>query len=226
MIVISQVLGNVKTDSVWGEKLKSYELDYLILENGDMYKNSCRKMTQQGKDLGISLERNSLLADGDVLLCDDAHAHAIIVKLILRDVMVIDLTELLTFSHEMMLKISFELGHALGNQHWKSIIHDSQVFIPLSVSHKVMESVIHTHHLTGIHYRFEKGDRILSCLTPSEARLLFGGAEDLGAHVHVNHSQDLQRIGHSHSHEHGGHRHDHHAGHCHNNEHDEHYSQR
>lgn len=57
MIVISHVLGNVKTDPVWAEKLKAYELDYLTLEHGDMYKNSCRKMTEQGKDLGISLER-------------------------------------------------------------------------------------------------------------------------------------------------------------------------
>ncbi|WP_395755730.1 urease accessory protein UreE [Edwardsiella ictaluri] len=225
MIVISHVLGNVKTDPVWVEKLKAYELDYLTLEHGDMYKNSCRKMTEQGKDLGISLERNSLLADGDVLLCDDKHAYAIIVKLILRDVMIIDLTDLLNFSHEMMLKISFELGHALGNQHWKSIIHESQVFVPLSVSHKVMESVIQTHRFTGIHYRFEKGDSILSCLTPSEARLLFGGAEDLGAHVHVDHSHSHDFMGHSHEHE--GHRHVHnHAGNSHDNEHDEHHSRR
>lgn len=72
-----------------------------------------------------------------------------------------------------------------------------------------------THGFEHLPYAFVSGATVLPNLTPSEARLLFGGAEETATHVHVASPQDkleaaaLQIKGqylhdpHSHSHDNG-----------------------
>ena len=122
MILIEHILGNAKKDPHWQHKLEGAKVDLLVLDQREAQKSRCRRTSLGGLDLGISLERNVVLSDGDVLLWDEASNTAVVVQLNLRDVMVIDLRELKQQPLDVLIKTSFELGHALGNQHWKAEI--------------------------------------------------------------------------------------------------------
>ena len=52
------------------------------------------------------------------------------------------------------MRTCIELGHALGNQHWPALVKGARVFVPLTVDHKVMASVMKTHRFEGIRYEF------------------------------------------------------------------------
>lgn len=218
MILIEHVLGNIKNDPVWQTKLKDATIDLLVLDQREAQKSRCRKLSSQGLDLGISLERNVILTDGDVLFWNDELHMAIVVQIQLRDVMVISLSELKRRSFDELVKTCFELGHALGNQHWKAVTKNNEVYVPLTVATTMMDSVMRTHGFQHLPYHFAKGAEILPLLSNSEARLLFGGAEDTDTHVHVSHGENqspiygLQIEGihiHNHGNSHGDHKHEH-----------------
>ena len=216
MIIIEHILGNVKKDPVCQARQKNADVDTLILDQREAQKSRCRKNTEKGQDLGIALDRNVLLSDGDVLLFDETTNTMTIVQISLRDVMMVNLSHLKNLSTEEHIRISFELGHALGNQHWKAVLKGDLVYVPLTVSEKVMGSVMRTHGFGEETFAFVKGESILPKLSHSEARLLFGGAEETDTHVHV----ELGQIhGHGHSHDHA-HSHDHSHGHDHDHHHD------
>ena len=62
----------------------------------------------------------------------------------------------------------FELGHALGNQHWPAVVKGTRVFVPLTVDRKVMSSVMKTHALPGIRYDFMPGAEVIPYMAPHE----------------------------------------------------------
>ena len=190
MILIEHILGNAKKDPSWKQKLEGANVDLLVLDQREAQKSRCRRTSLGGRDLGISLERNVVLGDGDILLWDEPTNTAVVVQLNLRDVMVIDLKELKQQPLDVLIKTSFELGHALGNQHWKAVTKHNEVYIPLTVETKMMDSVMRTHGFEHLPYAFVAGAEILPLLTTSEARLLFGGAEETDTHVHVASPQD------------------------------------
>ena len=213
MILIEHILGNAKKDPHWKQKLEAANVDLLVLDQREAQKSRCRRTSLGRLDLGISLERNVVLSDGDVLLWDEATNTAVVVQLNLRDVMVIDLKELKQQPLDVLIKTSFELGHALGNQHWKAVTKHNEVYIPLTVETKMMDSVMRTHGFQHLPYAFIGGAEILPLLTTSEARLLFGGAEETDTHVHVASPQDkleaaALKIQGLHSHDSHSHSHD------------------
>ncbi|QCE33231.1 urease accessory protein UreE [Acetobacteraceae bacterium] len=184
MIVINQILGNMKRDSFWQSRLKGASIDILALSQWEAQRSSCRKTTCEGQDLGISLARNQVLTDGDILLWDTLEERAVVVQTELRDILVIQIQSLLEKEEASILKASFELGHLLGNLHWKSILKDHQIYIPLVVSRKVMELVLQRNGF-NLPYAFVKGETLLPKLAPSEIQALFGGADETGMHVHL-----------------------------------------
>ncbi|HFR0127389.1 TPA: urease accessory protein UreE, partial [Klebsiella pneumoniae] len=118
MILIETIIGNVKNDPSWQEKTRGYQHDVLSLEQWEAQKSRCRKQSEQGFDIGIALDRRMRLTDGDILLCDDDKKYLLTVHITLREVLVIQLASLATAEFEGAIKRVFELGHALGNQHW------------------------------------------------------------------------------------------------------------
>ncbi len=216
MIIIEKVLGNIKQDGTWQARKKESQVDILRLDQHEAQKSRCRKHTEKGQDLGIALDRNVLLADGDVLFYDEATNTMIIVEISLRDVLVVDLSHLATMPVDAQIRVSFELGHALGNQHWKAVLKENHVYVPLSVSKEVMASVMRTHGFDETAFKFVPGGEILPKMSRSEARLLFGGSEETHTHVHVSpqghqysHSHDDHHHDHDHSHQEDGHSHHH-----------------
>jgi urease accessory protein len=155
---------------------------YLTLDQWEAQKNRFRKHSQQGMELAVSLDRNVHLRDGDVLIWDEIKRAAIVVRIELKDVLVIQLNQLLATSAEQMLRTCVELGHAVGNQHWPAVVKGTQVFIPLTVDRKVMASVMKTHAFADITFQFVPGAEVIPYLAPHEARRLFGGAEQVHSH--------------------------------------------
>ena len=185
MALVESVLGNI-SDQSWKERLEGATIDDLTLDQWEAQKSRFRKYTQGQTELAVSLDRNVHLHDGDILHWDEARRLAIVVRIRLKQVMVIQLQELLTHSSQEILRTSIELGHALGNQHWPAIVKDTHIFVPLTVDQKVMESVMKTHAFPGISIQFMPGAEVIPYLAPHEARRLFGGAEQVHTHTHLH----------------------------------------
>ena len=205
--LVERVLGNA-ADPVWRERLAGATVDRLQLDQWQAQKNRFRKTTADGVELAVSLDRSSHLHDGDVLFWDEASRRAIVAAIALNDVLVVRLAGVLGEPQEILARTCFELGHALGNQHWPAVVKGTDVYVPLTVDRKVMASVMKTHAFQGITYEFLPGTEVIPYLLPHEARRLFGGA-DATPHSHL--PPDLHdTAGHSHDHSHGhGHHHHH-----------------
>jgi urease accessory protein len=193
VILVETIIGNVNEAS-WKKQLEGATLDYLRLDQWQAQKNRFRMNTEGGVELAVSLERNSHLHHGDILVWDAAARKAIIAHIQLQEVLVIQLSGLLTQPQEVLARTCFELGHALGNQHWPAVVKGTKVYVPLTVDRQVMASVMKTHAFPGITYEFVPGTEIILYLAPHEARRLFGGA-NATPHSHA----------HEHAHDHGRH---------------------
>ena len=192
--VITEVLGNV-SDPAWATRLDGATVDLFELDQWAAQRSRIRRASQHGRDLAVSLDRGARLRDGDVLMWDETARRAVVARIHLDEVMVLDLTPVLDRPVEDVARSMLELGHALGNQHWPAVCRDNTVFVPVTVNRKVMASVMKTHAFEGIEPRFLAGTEVLPYMAPHEVRRLFGGA-DQGIHSHASGE------GHDH-HEHG-----------------------
>jgi len=162
----------------------------LALDQWEAQKNRFRKRTAGGTEVAVSLDRGVFLRDGDVLAWDAQVQIAVVVRVSLRDVMVIHLDGLKALAPEIARRTCVELGHALGNQHWPALVKGDVVYVPLTVDRKVMASVMETHRFEGIRYAFAPGSDIVPYLAPHEARRLFGGAEGpVHSHTHETYAR-------------------------------------
>ena len=176
MILVETVLGNA-ADAQWVTRLAGAAVDSLELDHWEAQKNRFRKKTAGGVELAVSLDRGTIMRDGDVLVWDEQARRAVVARLSLRDVMIIHLDGLAPLAPDIALRACVELGHALGNQHWPALVKGNRVFVPLTVDRKVMSSVMNTHRFESIRYEFVPGGEIVPYLAPHESRRLFGGAE-------------------------------------------------
>jgi urease accessory protein len=183
LILVEAVLGNA-ADPEWVARLAEATIDPLELDHWEAQKNRFRKKTRGGAELAVSLDRGTFMRDGDVLLWDAATSRAVVARISLRDVMIIHLDGMANAAPELAMRTCIELGHALGNQHWPALVKGSRVFVPLTVDHKVMASVMRTHRFESIRYEFVPGGEIVPYLAPHESRRLFGGAEG-PVHTHT-----------------------------------------
>jgi urease accessory protein len=201
VILIETTLGHMLAPE-WRDRLAAATVDALDLDQWEAQKSRLRKATEGGLELALSLERGVQLRDGDVLHWDAAARRVVVARIALNEVMVVEIGPALAGAPEAIVRTVFELGHALGNQHWPAIVKGNRVYVPLTVDRKVMASVMKTHAFADITYGFAPGIEVLPYMTPHEARRLFGGAgQPSHAHPHV----------HGPSHDHG---HDHPHGHA------------
>ena len=204
MIIIDGIVGN-SHDPQWRGRLDGAQVDWLMLDQWEAQKSRLRKSTAQGVELALSLDRNTHLHDGDVLVWNEADRRAIVARIQLNEVMIIDLAAVMAEDKDVMVRTMFELGHALGNQHWPAVIKGSRVFVPLTVDRKVMSSVMKTHAFPGVRYEFMAGAEVIPYMAPHEARRLFGGASAT-PHTHTQQYAQDHDVDHEHGHKHG---HDH-----------------
>lgn len=220
MILVETILGNIN-DSAWGARLAAATLDHLELDQWEAQKNRMRKRSRGGAELALSLERNSRLRDGDILVWDEAKRSAVLARISLQDVMIVHLDSIARQAPDAIARACFEIGHALGNQHWPAVVKDTRVFVPLTVDRKVMESVMRTHDFEGVRVEFIPGEGVIPYLAPHEARRLFGGANST-PHSHLPDDQATHAYSHTHTHPDGtthSHPHKHPHSHPHGHEH-------
>lgn len=217
MKVYSEVIGNLNLSEDWKKKLEDAEIDYVFLDQWTAQKSRFLGKGLSGEEYPIALARHTQIVDGDIVDYDPKTNKAVVLKIELSPVLVVDLDGLKDLKQEEVIRISLELGHAIGNQHWPAVVKGTKVFVPLTVDKKVMMSVMETHHIDGIKYDFQKGVEVIPYLAPHEIRRLFGGA----GHESHSHEHAHGHIVHYHEHEHD-HEHQHDHDHDHHN-HDDHH---
>jgi urease accessory protein len=197
MIFINTVLGNID-DREWAERLSAANTELLEINQWEAQKSRFRKTTAKGVEIAVSIDRNTHIRDGDVLLWDARALSAIVARIELRDVMIVHLDELMSLGPKVAMRTCVELGHAMGNQHWPALVKDTAVYVPLTVDRKVMTSVMNTHRFEGIRYEFVSGREVIPYLAPHESRRLFGGAEGpVHSHTHESYAgiePDSERV--------------------------------
>ena len=176
LVRVDTVVGRA-ADGGWPGRLESAQVDVLRLDQAEAQKSRLRKITEGGVEVAISLDRGMQLRDGDIVLWDEARGAAIVARVDLNEVLVIDLSGLLGRPPERSMTTCVELGHALGNQHWPAVVKGTRVYVPLAVARAVMASVMKTHAFEGVTYEFVPGADVVPHLTPHEVRRLFGAAE-------------------------------------------------
>ena len=173
---VSAVLGNA-TAEPWPSRLASARVAVLRLDQAEAQKSRLRKPTEGGADVAIALDRGVQVRDGDVLAWNEDGRTAVVARVDLNDVLVIDIGGLAAKPALTAMATCVELGHALGNQHWPAIIKGTRVYVPLTVAKTVMASVMKTHAFEGISCAFVPGSEVLPYLAPYEARRFFGAAD-------------------------------------------------
>jgi urease accessory protein len=181
LIRVDAIVGRAAEDD-WPDLLTGARVDLLCLDQAEAQKSRLRKATDGGVEVAISLDRGTQLRDGDILLWDAARGTAIVARVDLKGVLIIDLSALLDGPRETSMARCVELGHALGNQHWPAVVKGLRVYVPLAVARAVMASVMKTHAFEGVTYAFAPGTAVLPHLAPHEARRLFGAT---GGHSHA-----------------------------------------
>ena len=124
MEIVEKVLGN-SAEPVWAERLKDAVTDELELSQWDAQKNRLRKETTGGRSVAVALERGAFLRDGDILYWDGEKRLAVVCRIRLCPVMVVDTAGLEALPREEALSAAVRLGHALGNQHWPAVVKKS-----------------------------------------------------------------------------------------------------
>lgn len=200
MEVITGVIGNIHNPE-WAEKLKDCHVENLFLDQWTAQKSRFLVIGDHGNDYPVALVRGSRIADGDIVAYEPDKKFAAVLRLDLSNVLVIDMDALVSRTPEDIIRISVELGHAIGNQHWPAVVKGTKVYVPLTVDKKVMLSVMETHNIEGITYAFQPGNEIIPYLAPHEVRRLFGGA----SHESHSHEHDHGCICHAGEHDHHHH---------------------
>ena len=176
LVRVAAVVGRSVEDD-WPDLLAEAEVDLLYLGQAEAQKSRLRKATTGGVEVAICLDRGTQLRDGDILFWDNARRAAIVARIDLADVLVIELSALADEPSQASMARCVALGHALGNQHWAAVVKGLRVYVPLTVAGPVMASVMKTHSFEGITYAFAPGAEVIPYLAPHEARRLFGAAE-------------------------------------------------
>ncbi len=188
MKVYTQVIGNVHSNE-WIEALRSVQIETISLDQWSAQKSRLVAESDRGEQYAIALARGQRLADGDILDYDPEAHRALVVDVKMHEVMVIELDRLVRFTPEYITRTAFELGHAIGNQHWPAVVKDTRVFVPMTLDRKVMESVMRTHSFENVSIAFRRGAEVIPYLAPHEVRRLFGGTDPATAeHTHHHHS--------------------------------------
>jgi urease accessory protein len=189
LIRVTAVLGNAGHEP-WLGRLTGARVDVLRLDQAEAQKSRLRTVTAGGTDIAIALERGMQVRDGDVLAWNGAARAAVVARVDMNDMLVIDLAGLAAESAEVALATCVKLGHALGNQHWQAVIKGTRVYVPLTVAEAVMASVMKTHAFEGVSYAFAPGAEVIRSLAPNEARRLFGTVD---GHKHLSQPSEPPR---------------------------------
>ena len=184
MRVYTALIGNMATPE-WRDRLKNFHIEYVTLDPWTAQKSRFVARSDHDREVAITLDRHVRIADGDIIEYLPERKQAVVLKVMLQDVLVVNMSALIALSAEEAMQTALELGHALGNQHWPAVVKGLKVFVPITVDKKVMDSVMRTHNIEGVSYEFQSGQQVIPYLAPHEIRRLFGGVSVGHEHHHL-----------------------------------------
>lgn len=186
MNVLTKILGNIHSPE-WKDRLPSLKVESIYLDQWTAQKSRFLAKSDEGNEYPVALARQTQIVDGDIAGYDPDEGKIVVLRLKLNPVLEIDLHQLASKGAEEIIRRCVELGHAIGNQHWPAVVKGTKVYVPLTVDKKVMLSVMETHHLEDVEFRFEEGTEVIPYMAPHEIRRLFGGASHGNHHIHGDH---------------------------------------
>ena len=193
MEIFTEIKGNIHAPE-WKYFIEGRPIEQIDIDQWTAQKCRFTVMSDRGNQYTIALKRHEQLRDGDILSYDPQSEEVVSIRIHFNEVMVAELTSVIIEPLEEIIRTAVELGHALGNQHWRVVVKGTKVYVPITVDREVMESVMRTHHLEGVVCQFRAGEEVASELEPHEVRHLFGGAshQDFAhtGHAHSSHSHD------------------------------------
>lgn len=147
MITISSTLGNIFHDKEWNENFqkasKSNIFETLKLSRSDLEKTRLRAKTDKGTDLGIMLDFDSKIHNGDVLISNTE--KFIIVQQNPEKVISVKIKDKIKANQKEILIL---LGHIIGNRHRPIQFVDEKIIFPilseseLDIFKKLFSSII------------------------------------------------------------------------------------
>ncbi len=155
MYVVDTTLSNIHTDESAALNVQRLEkegkVERVYIPFHDAGRRRLRVTTDQGTHIGVNLP-DGALQDGDVLAGEEGSDRLVVVEVAPSEAMALRMSEEVPIGE--LFAFAVQLGHMLGNQHWPITVKDDVVLTPLSIDHKVMETVVKTHGFTGIEWEF------------------------------------------------------------------------
>lgn len=160
MLVVDRTVGNVRRDPALRdlhERLLARDgVETLRLSRWEAHKSRLRRATDRGREIALNLERGQGLQSGDVLHLEADGSAMVVVEVERQRVLEVEI--LSPGSADEAIERAVRVGHVLGNQHWPVKVEGRRVLVPVLVDEKVMETVLATHGIPGIRYRFCEAD--------------------------------------------------------------------
>ena len=134
MLLINSILGNVYRDSNLKEKIEkatqNRTIKQLSLSRSDMEKSRLRTKTDDGTEVGLSLEPGTTLDHGDVL---EINSNLIITHQLPEKIISVKVSD---DHHSSSIRV--QLGHIIGNRHRPlSITSDGSILFPIHDENEV-----------------------------------------------------------------------------------------
>lgn len=167
-MLVERVLGNIKDFPI-----ENREVDKIYVDWYELDKKLLRKTSAAGEEVGIRLEENGHLHEGDVLFADDK-------GVLVLDILPCELTVVEVHSMQEMGRLCFELG----NRHLSLSIEENRVSVPYDAPTFA--------YLQKLGFAPEKEEAKFSHFTVCHAH----GHSHSHAHSHEHthgHSQDCQQ---------------------------------
>lgn len=182
-ILCREVVGNLH-DEPWAERAAEADIEWLDLDRWTAQKSRFVARSDRNREYRVALERHTRLRDGDILLWEAGKHHLVAIRLRLGEVLEIRPATGRSESPDLRCEHYFELGHAIGNQHWPAVARQGRIYVPLTVDRRVMESVMRSHHFEAFDFSFRAAEEVIPYFSPHEVRRLFGASEPEAEHHH------------------------------------------
>lgn len=131
MIHINKIIGNINSDSDLHDKyqimVKNDRVEKIKVSRLEADRTRIRKLSNKGTDLALTMNPDSHINDGDVLLL--TKEKMIVVKRESENVIIITLNN--DKSAQQNLETAIKLGHIIGNMHRPIKVTNNKVCFPI-----------------------------------------------------------------------------------------------
>ena len=128
MLVVDSILGNAYDGNNFSQKIEDAKqnqtLKRLFLSRSQMVKSRLRTETEDGIEIGLSLEPGTVLHNGDIL---EINSNLIVIHQLPEKIIRVTINE-----NKMSSNLLVQLGHIIGNRHRPiSIGTDGRIMFPI-----------------------------------------------------------------------------------------------